>query len=285
MVISKTPIKIGFHFLNKQSHRARALRLALKWKIKDIYLLEGLERKHRGYRNYAVIGDGKIIGLLHVRAGMFTHLFLNVPFTEYLGLRLKGFLSRNYPDNQFIFSHENIIRQIIENSIFRIKRVKEFYFMEVDRNSLKKYPGIQHRVPTVSSAQDLLPLFIKYESEELNVNHTYSERTGLLLAVRRKLQKEEITALYDGNKPVGIAGINASFNGICQIGYVFVLPEYRGKGYGKRLITAHAERLLSKCSKVVLFVRKENIPAYRLYLSCGFKVTETLAQIWLPGGF
>lgn len=51
-----------------------------------------------------------------------------------------------------------------------------------------------------------------------------------------------------------------------------VLPEYRGKGYARRLIEATAARAAENGKPLGLLVEKENHPARRLYESAGFKM-------------
>lgn len=90
--------------------------------------------------------------------------------------------------------------------------------------------------------------------------------------------------LTDGNNLIGYIsnieiyyddyGVQPNMN---VIG-VYILEKYRGKGYGKVLL----EKALKLCEKhkrhhlqrFTLTVRKDNIPALKLYKSCGFIISR-----------
>lgn len=74
------------------------------------------------------------------------------------------------------------------------------------------------------------------------------------------------------NEPIGKIGLVMNKNS----GYIFGLglkPEYRGKGYGRELLSLGLLKLLSeKADKILLEVAVENEAALSLYKSCGFDV-------------
>ena len=100
-------------------------------------------------------------------------------------------------------------------------------------------------------------------------------------ALSRHIARGEITVLYEERKPVAIAGVNARYRDVCQIGSVYVLPEKRRKGYGGNIVSAHVSRLLGVYKKVVLFVDTENRAACTLYKRLGFTEYGMLAQVEL----
>ena len=60
-----------------------------------------------------------------------------------------------------------------------------------------------------------------------------------------------------------------------------ILPEYRGKGFGKLLMNTTLDYLKSKkWNYVTLHVRVDNIIAQNLYLSLGFQVSETIDKYY-----
>ena len=68
----------------------------------------------------------------------------------------------------------------------------------------------------------------------------------------------------------------------CSIDYVFVNPEFRGKGFGKKLIQTAIDFFNAKgCTFIDLQVVPDN-PAKKLYESFGFKVeTEGLGSVYM----
>jgi predicted GNAT family acetyltransferase len=59
---------------------------------------------------------------------------------------------------------------------------------------------------------------------------------------------------------------------------VFVLPEYRGRGYGRSVVSSHVSRLLGRYRRIVLFVHEENRAAIRIYERLGFSKAGVLVQ-------
>jgi len=57
------------------------------------------------------------------------------------------------------------------------------------------------------------------------------------------------------------------------------VPEYRGKGYGKAIVSAHLSRLFDRYGKVVLFVKKTNTRAIHVYTALGFLARGELVQV------
>jgi ribosomal protein S18 acetylase RimI-like enzyme len=55
-----------------------------------------------------------------------------------------------------------------------------------------------------------------------------------------------------------------------------VLPECRGRGFGRRILTATLHRLVGEgWRRVQIEVATENAAALHLYLSCGFRMQTT----------
>ena len=136
--------------------------------------------------------------------------------------------------------------------------------------------------PSPEMATGILPLLINYEVEELGADMGKINRSQVLVVLRARIKRGELTALVDRGKPVAFAGVNARFKETCQIGSVYVLPRYRGKGYGYFIVRSHIERLFKNYSRIVLFVSTENNRALRLYRNVGFDGTGELEQVFLP---
>ena len=66
-------------------------------------------------------------------------------------------------------------------------------------------------------------------------------------------------------------------NGIGGIYGLGVLPENRGKGFGRAILLNAIEKLKdAKAEKIMLQVAAENATALSLYKSCGFKETSVM---------
>lgn len=70
----------------------------------------------------------------------------------------------------------------------------------------------------------------------------------------------------DENNGVGTVTIKEN-----EIGRLFVLPEYQGKGYGRELISFAENEISKKYNKIILHA---SLPAKAIYLKRGYKEVE-----------
>lgn len=69
-----------------------------------------------------------------------------------------------------------------------------------------------------------------------------------------------------------------------HIGAVSTHPDYRGRGIARRLMEAAIAHIRERGGELaLLFVRADNEPAYKLYLSLGFKHFDSRTQLRLDG--
>ncbi|MDR2019792.1 MAG: GNAT family N-acetyltransferase, partial [Treponema sp.] len=73
---------------------------------------------------------------------------------------------------------------------------------------------------------------------------------------------------------VGKINTNAESFTCFQIGGVYVLPEYRGRGIATRMAASLSSRLLAQGKNISLFVKKQNPAARAVYKKIGFKVLK-----------
>ncbi|MCI8648100.1 MAG: GNAT family N-acetyltransferase [Firmicutes bacterium] len=72
--------------------------------------------------------------------------------------------------------------------------------------------------------------------------------------------------------------------GYGEIISIYLLPEYIGKGYGKKLIQASLEKLYQLgYQNVFLWVLKENKRARRFYEKIGFRFDGKILKEWIGG--
>ncbi|XP_036403043.1 glycine N-acyltransferase-like protein 3 [Megalops cyprinoides] len=66
----------------------------------------------------------------------------------------------------------------------------------------------------------------------------------------------------------------------CALGLLYTLPEHRGKGYAKILISTIARRLHAQGYPVYCFIEEENELSYRLFKNLGFTEDPTYRAAW-----
>jgi ribosomal protein S18 acetylase RimI-like enzyme len=118
--------------------------------------------------------------------------------------------------------------------------------------------------------ESLLPLQAGYEQEEVLPNGAVFNPVACRLNLSHVLGREQVLAAYIGDRAVGKINTNAASFTRIQIGGVYVLPEYRGRGIARYMAAALSGRLITEGKKVTLFVKKENFAAQAVYRTLGF---------------
>ncbi len=103
-----------------------------------------------------------------------------------------------------------------------------------------------------------------------------AEVRARLIAGLRRVPTALVLIAFAADRPVGIAICFFGFSTfqarpLLNIHDLAVLPEYRGKGIGRRLLGAVEEHALQRgCCKLTLEVQDDNQPARGLYHAFGF---------------
>jgi predicted GNAT family acetyltransferase len=151
----------------------------------------------------------------------------------------------------------------------------EYFLMSVSRPGFRpalppQDPGVVVRLAAESDADMLFPLQRAYELEEVVVDPRHFSDAQCLKLLRKTLKEELVfMALKDG-APLAKAGTNARGFSVDQVGGVFTVPEARGMGLGKAVVSALVKRVLREKEGACLFVKKRNRPAISLYERLGF---------------
>ncbi|KAL3972228.1 T-cell acute lymphocytic leukemia protein [Sarotherodon galilaeus] len=66
----------------------------------------------------------------------------------------------------------------------------------------------------------------------------------------------------------------------CAIGMLYTLPEHRGKGYAKILVSSLAKRNHALGYPVYSFIEEENAVSYRLFANLGFTEDPSYREAW-----
>jgi predicted GNAT family acetyltransferase len=131
--------------------------------------------------------------------------------------------------------------------------------------------GLELRKPGFVDLEELCPLQAGYEKEEVLPLGTVLNPATCRLALNSILSKEQSLIACLDNRIVGKINTNAASFTRVQIGGVYVLPEYRGRGIGRRMTAVFAGELLARGRGVTLFVKKNNQAAQKIYRQIGFE--------------
>ncbi|KAG8000004.1 Glycine N-acyltransferase-like protein 3 [Nibea albiflora] len=71
----------------------------------------------------------------------------------------------------------------------------------------------------------------------------------------------------------------------CAMGILYTLPEHRGKGYAKVLVSTMAKRLHTEGYPVYCFIEEENVVSYKLFKNLGFTEDPSYRAAWFEFNF
>ena len=117
----------------------------------------------------------------------------------------------------------------------------------------------------------LLPLQIAYEREEIFWEGEPYNPNVTRLAFLRALRTQQVFALVKNGRYVAKGGTNAQGKRYAQLGGVFTVPSERKKGYATELLRHVTQALHRQGKDIVLFAKKDNVAALRLYEKIGCK--------------
>lgn len=70
----------------------------------------------------------------------------------------------------------------------------------------------------------------------------------------------------------------------CAMGMLYTLPEHRGKGYAKIVVSTLAKRLFAEGYPVFCFIEEDNTVSYQLFKTLGFE-DSSYKQSWFDINF
>jgi ribosomal protein S18 acetylase RimI-like enzyme len=126
------------------------------------------------------------------------------------------------------------------------------------------------RKPQPKDMDDLAALHAAYEQEEVLPAASEFNVAVSRMNIERIYANERMLAAELGGRLVGKINTNAETFTCCQIGGVYVHPDYRGLGIARRMAGEFTASLVSRGKGISLFVKKSNAAARRVYERTGF---------------
>jgi ribosomal protein S18 acetylase RimI-like enzyme len=127
------------------------------------------------------------------------------------------------------------------------------------------------RKPAPRDMDALAALHAAYEQEEVLPAASEFRPAASRQNIERIFAEEQMLVAELDGCLVGKINTNAVGFTRCQIGGVFVHPDYRGMGIAGRMTSEFVASLAAQGMGVSLFVKKTNIAARRVYLRAGFE--------------
>ncbi len=131
---------------------------------------------------------------------------------------------------------------------------------------------------SVDDAAPLFPLQEGYELEEVVPPGGPFDRDACFANLLTSLEKQDIYLVKIGGACIAKAGTNAQGLNWDQIGGVYTLPEWRGKGIASALVAFIGRERMQRGRKIALFVKITNDFAQKAYKKAGFS-SKTLFRL------
>ncbi len=266
--------------IERKKTKSDCLSFLKEARVNDAYLFEGIAQGHARFHNYCFIQDGRIVGIVHSKSGSSVHLFFSGSMAVSSREKAVKFIEDRFPGLKMLFGDALSVRTFEKFSGEKSVSVKNFITMEICRPWLCPRQLYRGMTPPPDMASQLLPLQIQYEIEEVGACASDINRGRVLTVLKKKMMRKEVSAVLEGPVPVAMAGVNARYENICQIGSVYVVPSRRGRGYGSSVVSYHLVQLFKRYERVLLFVNTANKSAYSLYRRLGFRDTGMLMQAY-----
>ena len=204
--------------------------------------------------------------------------------TTEVSLALTEFFAKN---SVFCISGQKEWADFLEEIVSGIYRgrkseVHEYHFMEEGRDLEamdKDEDDFSHRSDceiircSKNHIEQLMPLQLDYTRVEVLPAWREVVPAAERISLEKNFKNQFYFAVVEKGKIVSKANTNAITKGFFQIGGVYTLEEFRGKGYASALVEHIAREACLLNRKAVLFVKKENAGAIKAYTKAGFIIT------------
>jgi ribosomal protein S18 acetylase RimI-like enzyme len=132
--------------------------------------------------------------------------------------------------------------------------------------------GLTFRKPDSGDMNALAALHAAYEQEEVLPTVSEFSAAASRMNIEQIFSKQQILVAELDGRLIGKINTNASTFTRCQVGGVYVLPEYRGRGIARRMAGEFITGLTAQGKGISLFVKKTNLAARRVYQRIGFEI-------------
>ncbi|HET7710734.1 MAG TPA: GNAT family N-acetyltransferase [Thermoanaerobaculia bacterium] len=144
------------------------------------------------------------------------------------------------------------------------------------------FPGLETvRYSTRADLDQLVRACAAMHLEEVGIDPLERDAVAYAERIRELVEKERSLVRVENGTIVAKCEFSAITEGAVQLMGVWTRPEYRRKGYGRRLLQEVSGHLFRKGKIVTLFVNDFNTPAVAMYEALGFeRIGINRALIW-----
>ena len=243
-------------------------------------------KKINGSINCLLSETDTILGVIMVTpAGLILPMFggaLNTKSDDFTG-RTDALLS-GYGKITCILGTDTDVKTVRDILSPDIRAEVEYNLLSAPLPSVPPPPppkGVTVKRAAEKEAESLFSLEEKYLIDEVLIDSTSVNRKGAMKNLKNNCINQILLYAETGGIPVAKANTNALGINYAQLGGIFTDYGSRRRGYSEVLVRA----LLYECAKLrkksILFVKKGNLAANRLYLKTGFKKIDNYRIVYI----
>lgn len=229
-----------------------------------------------GYIGICYFGGAamEINGMVHPdyrRQGIFSKL-LKLAISECKGRNAGSILA--LCDNKSVSGLRFLDRV---GAVYQSSEFEMYLNQEAYEKIQKQTNGIIFRKATNKDVREIARQDHIYFGDDLDEENEAEAENGIIPPEAEEKRGNIVYLMQVEDKVIGkvkLELIKGITGGIYGLG---VLPEYRGKGYGRAILLKSIEKLKeAKATEIMLQVATENSKALNLYQSCGFQETSRM---------
>jgi ribosomal protein S18 acetylase RimI-like enzyme len=177
---------------------------------------------------------------------------------------------------QGLLDEAEILEAALAKLGYRAAEHRNYDLMTLDGPPERRSPGpnlrgLTLRRPDFTDLEAMYPIQAAYEKEEVLPRGAAFNPAACRFSLSNILAHEQSLIACMGDRIVGKINTNASSFSRLQIGGVYVIPEYRSRGIGRRMTADFVGDLITQGRRLTLFVKKDNPAAQKIYRQVGFK--------------
>ncbi len=144
---------------------------------------------------------------------------------------------------------------------------------------VEKLPNL--RPATAADLELIIPVHAAMASEESGVNPLDVDPEGFRRRCARRVEQGRVWVMVEDGSLIFKADVVSDTPETLYLEGIYVAPQARRRGYGRRCLIQLSCELLSRCSSIVLLVNEKNSEAINLYRCAGFKLQGLYDTIFL----
>ncbi|MBA2734609.1 MAG: GNAT family N-acetyltransferase [Acidobacteria bacterium] len=137
------------------------------------------------------------------------------------------------------------------------------------------------RRATLRDLEMLLPVQAAMAFEESGINPMEKDPSGFRLRCARRIEQGRVWVLIENGRLIFKADIMSDTPEVIYMEGIYIAPEDRGCGIGRRCLSQLTRNLLARTKTVSLLVNEQNERASSFYLQAGFKLRAHYDTIFL----